>query len=178
MFHLRKILKSVSMEDSKLMKHFSGEVNYYDVDNRQINGIASIAEYLSTLLQAIPDIVWNIHDYKIMSLSHIPSSFKGFAHELYRDGLNSKLYAKILNSTPIKTPGLVIIGKYSVSGTKLYEIATEDNSTLTTMKQIRKRENEIITKSVPEIFVKGTFVWVLNYEDKVARFEQHYTDRN
>ena len=154
MRHFTNIMNKYCTTDAIWIKQFTGldNNNLYGPNYREVSGATAIILYLNSILTSIPDFTWDLRDYKSFAIDVLPDNFQGLHNEIYKfQNKSPKLIAllkklrTIKKSTNFTNEYQIIVGKYEVTGTKLYDISLADNNTL--IRAVNPIENSLENSS-------------------------------
>jgi hypothetical protein len=186
--HMKNVMNLMAAKDCQLIEVHPSK---HRLPNRHIIGRSSAHRYNAIMLTAFPDAVYDIEEFKLKQVAHIPKLFDKIALRLMTDGdyeaLDTYLLQVADKASEEPTRGFILCGKYSFNGTKLLDIVVEqDHTPFTSNSRINVTDINDDTANItliptpgyeskfkPNVMLSGTFVWTLNSDNKVSRFEYH-----
>jgi hypothetical protein len=189
---LRNAISSFCTPDCYVKEFFSGTgPNPYGPRYRELGGAHSIANYWCIVASGIPDSLFDFQDIQSKFFPTTPDNFAG-----YIEGLNGEDKTDISSEGSSHEicrhypgEGLVFVVRYTFSGTKLFDIVTEQTKRLELIGegpeapvynapniylQPLMNEKDGGAKIHPDIKLQGHWVIALNRENKIKRFEFHF----
>lgn len=170
--HLSNCLKAFCTPDCILVESFIGVNNPFGPDFRELHGLNAILEYLHTIMNLVPDAVFDLHESRIRVRSksgentivsrYTFSGTKLFDFTIEQENVQqidptitrveSKLQKiqRCLQVSPISNPGNI-----SVHATP---------------------KTDFYNKTKPDVKLLGTLSMPMNDDDQVTKFEFMYTN--
>lgn len=141
---------------------------------------------------AMPDVIFDLYESKLRSIPFIPESFGNYLKFLHDDKIIDELIKEQSIQDDTTISGTIVYAQYSFNATKIYDIVTEQNQ----VKELAEHDdgknidslafdeakvlliptNEMKLKTRPDVQLCGTLVMVLNRQNKISRFEFHYSN--
>ena len=123
--HLRQVMKSYCTVDCLLrVKTLSCDVGPWGAVSREIYGSDSIADYFIAMTIAFPDLIISLDDTssRIKHVQWSPESFESYYNTLLNEQRTVK---EDQCGSQCREREVIVMSKYRMSGTKLYDIQTE-----------------------------------------------------
>lgn len=153
--------------------------------DREFSGSTAIYRYMVAITNSIPDAVFHIHEFRIRYLAHVPNAFTGIPVDFFEDSnakrLDDLLIEKARSAGVDASSGFCIIGRYSFSGTQVFEFQDPLNNTQSSLTNISAMllsptfSSSTSSRFTPNIQNSGLLLWVMKPDNKISRWES-YTD--
>lgn len=182
-------LKSFCAPNVSVREYFTGVDNPYGPNYRELCGYEAIATYWNIISSAIPDGIITVKNTKAKPVAKVPDSFSMVIDSPEFDERDTSSED---NSEPnggsAFGESLAFINSYSFNGTKLLDIVTQQHKFAknppifgpevpdygpSSIYLVPTRDN-IDNKIRPDVRLEGSWVILLDKNNKISRFEFHY----